>query len=85
MVETKDSNDVLPYYGDMADDAGIGKIVQMPLNFNLAKEDFKSNFADAVSFSLEISLIICTIHTYQIIYYIFRKKNNLTMPISFFS
>ena len=67
MVETKDSNDVLPYYGDMADDAGIGKIVQMPLNFNLAKEDFKSNFADAVSFSLEISLIICTIHTYQII------------------
>ena len=85
MVETKDSNDVLPYYGDMADDAGIGKIVQMPLNFNLAKEDFKSNFADAVSFSLEISLIICTIHTYQIIYYSFRKKNNLTIPISFFS
>ena len=56
MVETKDSYDVLPYYGGMADDAGIGKIVQMPLNFNLAKEDFNNNFADAVSFYLEISL-----------------------------
>jgi len=52
MVETKDSNDVLPYYGGMADDAGIGKIVQMPLNFNLAKEDFKSNFADALRTSI---------------------------------
>jgi len=52
MVETKDSNDVLPYYGGIADDAGIGKIVQMPLNFNLAKEDFKSNFADALRTSI---------------------------------
>ena len=85
MVETKDSNDVLPYYGGMADDAGIGKIVQMPLNFNLAKEDFNNNFADAVSFSLEISLIICTIcYTYISDYYSFRT-NNLAMHISFFS
>merc|ERR1712110_150106 len=28
------------------------KIVQMPLNFNLAKEDFKSNFADALRTSI---------------------------------
>jgi glycosidase len=56
MVETKDSNDVLPYYGDMADDAGIGKIgkiAQMPLNFNLAKDDFKNNFAETLKTSIE--------------------------------
>ena len=48
MTEMKDSNDLLPYYGDIADNAGIGKIAQMPLNFNLAKDDFKNNFAETV-------------------------------------
>ena len=51
MTEMKDSNDLLPYYGDIADNAGIGKIVQMPLNFNLAKDDFKNNFAETVGFN----------------------------------
>lgn len=53
MTEMKDSNDLLPYYGDVADRAGIGKIAQMPLNFNLAKDDFKNNFAKTLQTSIE--------------------------------
>ncbi len=41
MTEMKNS-DLLPYYGDIGD-AGIGKIAQMPLNFNLAKDNFDQN------------------------------------------
>merc|ERR1712150_358954 len=36
------NSDLLPYYGDIGD-AGIGKIAQMPLNFNLAKDNFDQN------------------------------------------
>ena len=44
MTEMKNSenSDLLPYYGDIGD-AGIGKIAQMPLNFNLAKDNFDQN------------------------------------------
>jgi glycosidase len=53
MTEMKDANDLLPYYGDIADNAGIGKIAQMPLNFNLAKDDFKNNFAETLRTSID--------------------------------
>merc|ERR1712223_738446 len=55
MTEMKNS-DLLPYYGDIGD-AGIGKIAQMPLNFNLAKDNFdQNNLAKNLKTSIEAYL-----------------------------